>query len=178
MKEHTQQTALTSKVKKMNSRLHKFREPVNADKDILAHHVGEALMIVKFRDKDSALERQANVPRGITVVELQEEACALFNYPRERLEEVGLSYPVDGIAAYDQDGDVSAQLYIFEMLASYLAPPTLRLSCQSNILYSYVPTCVFILVGPSGFCLFLHCRLSYWKLKIMKISTTLKRSGH
>jgi len=109
LKEHTQQTALTSKVKKMNSRLQKFREPVEADNEIMAHHVGEAMMVVKFRDKDSALERQANVPRGITVGELQEEACMLFNYPRERHEEVGLSYPVDGIAAYDQDGDVRAQ---------------------------------------------------------------------
>lgn len=106
LQEHTKQTALTSKVKKMNSRLQKFREPVGCRSSILAHHVGEAQVVVKFRDKDSVLERQAIVPRGITVAELQEEASSLFHYPPGRSAEVALSYPTEGIAAYDQDGEV------------------------------------------------------------------------
>jgi hypothetical protein len=106
LQKHTNQIALTSKAKKMNSRLQKFREPVDAEPAILAHHAGEALVVIKFRDKDSALERQALVPRGISVAELQEEASSLFHYPPGRASEVTLSYPTEGIAAYDQDGEV------------------------------------------------------------------------
>jgi hypothetical protein len=90
---------------KEKSRLQAGRIPVKASSQILERHPNDPLVLLKFREIETLRERSILVPVGVHLSELQQQACAFFNYPENKADKVKLGYPRDGIERYDAEGD-------------------------------------------------------------------------
>ena len=105
LRQKSKSVILGAKVTTFTSRLKAFREPVKPPAELLERHPGDPMTLIKFREVESLRERASSVPAGITLAELQALAASFFDYPADRVAEVRLSYPEEGIQTFDQDGE-------------------------------------------------------------------------
>jgi len=81
------------------------RMPLEVSDELMQAHHGETLSLFKFRDTETLSERSMWLPASVTLAELRAQAVKIFSYDRRRVEDVMLSYPEEGIATFDNDGE-------------------------------------------------------------------------
>lgn len=87
------------------TRLQMSRMPLEVSDELMQAHHGETLSLFKFRDTETLSERSMWLPASVTLAELRAQAVKIFSYDRRRVEDVMLSYPEEGIATFDNDGE-------------------------------------------------------------------------